>query len=41
MYFAIEGLIPHDYYYHDPNITDKEGHTVEYYLKLNNIDVPP
>ena len=30
---AIECWILFDSYYHDPNITDSEGHTVEYYLK--------
>ena len=29
---AIEGYIPYNYNYHNPNITDKDGHTVEYYL---------
>ena len=40
MYFAIEGHEPFDSDYHDPNITDRYGHTVEYYLELNDRWVP-
>ena len=33
--------MPNDSDYHNPNITDEYGHTVEYYLKLNKKNVPP
>ena len=30
---AIMGLLPFDIFDHNPNITDKDAHTVEYYLQ--------
>ena len=33
MQWAIYGWTPNDSDYHNPNIRDKEGHTVKYYLK--------
>lgn len=33
-------IIPPKEWYHDPELTDNNGHTVSYYLKENNIKVP-
>ena len=32
MRLAMKGIIPEDKYWHDPEIEDKYGHTVCYYL---------
>lgn len=40
MKMAKNGIIPGEKYYHDPEIRDKDGHTVCYYLFIKGIRVP-
>ena len=40
MLLANKGIIPSVEWYHDPNIKNKFGYTVEYYLKSRCKDVP-
>ena len=39
-FYALSSRIPDKKDYHDPNIKDDEGKTVEYYLKMNSVPVP-
>ena len=39
MYLAEKEIIPPKEWIHSPNIKNKKGHTVAYYLKDNNLPV--
>ena len=40
MLLAMRGIVPGREYYHDPEIRNKDGHTVCFYLWNNGIIVP-